>query len=214
MKLCSIDGCGKPYHAHGLCCTHAHRRAKGQPEWTWRELFIRDNPPKDGIGLIPLTHGAVAIVDEEDYDMLMEYVWHLAVRGDVCTNTKDRHLLKIHRLLLNAPVDTLVDHINLNPLDNRKCNLRLANKMQNSANSKHTRSSSGYRGVYHDRKNGKYRAYIAINHKRKWIGPGFGSAERAALARDIYAAPIVGVFYRPSLDWCRGQGYDVPVLNA
>lgn len=214
MKLCSIDGCGNPYHAHGLCCTHAHRKARGRPEWTWRELFIRENPPKNGVGLIPLTRGAVALVDDSDYGMLMQYVWHLAVRGDVCANVGGGKQLKMHRLLMNAPPDRLVNHINLNPLDNRRANLRLATKMQNAANSRHTRSSSGYRGVYHDRNNGKYRAYIAINHKRQWIGPGFGTAERAALARDIYAAPIVGAFYRPSLEWCRGEGYDIPVLNA
>lgn len=114
---------------------------------------------------------------------------------------------------MNAPPDKLVDHINLDPNDNRKCNLRLANKMQNAANSAYTKSPSGYRGIV-KLLNNSYIAYITIAGKRHRIGPAFGCPKRAALARDIFAAPIVGEFYRPSLEWCRGEGYDVPVLNA
>lgn len=206
MKICSIEGCGQKHHANGLCCTHVHRAGRGQPVWTWREEFIRQNPPKDGIGLIPLTHGAVAIVDEDTYPKLMEYTWHRAVRGDVCTYSAGRKQLKMHRFIMQPPPDKLVDHVNLNPLDNRRSNLRLADKMQNAANSAHTRSPSGYRGVLLNPWSHTCRAYITINKKRHWIGPNFGSPERAALARDVFAAPLLGEFYRPSLT------YDAPAL--
>ena len=84
--------------------------------------------------------GRVTIVDDDDYERLNlgSYHWYLAIskhfRGEtgyayaIDKNTGKR--VALHRLIMNAPAGVFVDHINGDPLDNRKSNLRLANHSQ------------------------------------------------------------------------------------
>jgi hypothetical protein len=55
----------------------------------------------------------------------------------------------LHRFIIEASAGQIVDHINRNELDNRRCNLRFVNYSQNSLNKRiKTRSKSGYMRVY------------------------------------------------------------------
>ena len=98
-----------------------------------------------------------AIVDDEDYDYLMKFSWqaHKLTSGyyahgyGIDPITKKRKNKIMHRIIMNAPKDLLVDHINHDCLDNRKCNLRLATKRQNNSNVKSAKNStSKYLGVH------------------------------------------------------------------
>lgn len=67
---------------------------------------------------------------------------------------------------------SIVDHINRDKLDNRKCNLRLVTPQQNSINcSKRSKATSNYKGVSWWTAKGRWKAYIANPAK------GVGSAE-------------------------------------
>lgn len=58
--------------------------------------------------------------------------------------------ISLHRLILDFPDDLQVDHINHNPLDNRRSNLRVVTLQENSCNKKGARAdniTSGHRGV-------------------------------------------------------------------
>ena len=73
----------------------------------------------------------------------------------------------LHRIITNAPADMQVDHINGNPLDNRRSNLRFVNNTQNSWNRSDKKGrTSRYRGVT-KRKDGKYQAQIRIGENRR-----------------------------------------------
>jgi len=73
----------------------------------------------------------------------------------------------IHRLL--NPNWKYVDHINHDPTDNRRSNLREVTIQQNNMNSKLSkRNSSGYKGVQKFRK--KFQSNIRINGKLKYLG--------------------------------------------
>ena len=64
-----------------------------------------------------------------------------------------------------------IDHININPLDNRIENLRVVNHTQNSINrNKFKNCSSKYKGVCWDKQKNKWRASIRINSKTKNLG--------------------------------------------
>lgn len=68
----------------------------------------------------------------------------------------------LHRFILNFP-DALVDHINNDALDNRRSNLRLADKVSNAQNYRSARSDNkvGILGVHYDKT------------RDKWVGQAF-----------------------------------------
>ena len=75
------------------------------------------------------------LIDKEDYDNVGQYTWCDNGDGYIRTDYKQKKI-KIHRFLLNPPANMMVDHINRNKLDNRRSNLRLATRSQNSMNRK------------------------------------------------------------------------------
>ena len=142
---------------------------------------------------IKLTQGMNAIVDDEDYDFLVLYKWHV-VNG-YAQNTKKTPLkvvnIYMHRLIMDFP-DGEVDHINNNTLDNRKSNLRICSHRQNQLNQKLSRrNTSGYRGVSKYGK--KWRAYISINGNDLFLGY-FKTPEEAAKAYDQKSMEFHGEF--------------------
>ena len=95
---------------------------------------------------IILNSGAIALVDDEDYEIVSQYKWQeaKAIRkgkyytsyalGKSCGSNKERKTISMHRLIMNTPPDLVVDHINHNGLDNRKENLRNVTHSQNQKN--------------------------------------------------------------------------------
>jgi hypothetical protein len=67
-------------------------------------------------------------------------------KGVYCRFAKKRNSVSLSRLLMNAEKGEIVDHIDRNPLDNRKCNLRIVNSRQNNLNRTH-RNNTGLYGV-------------------------------------------------------------------
>ena len=102
--------------------------------------------------IISLTKGAVARVDDADYDLLTAMGnWCLSNKGYAIHYTRindQRRVLYMHRIILSAPPDLQVDHINRDRLDNRRENLRFATRSQNQANKgRPINNSSHYKGV-------------------------------------------------------------------
>ena len=88
--------------------------------------------------------------------------------------------------------EDVVDHINHDPLDNHRHNLRLATRSQNAANvGPYANNTSGYKGV--DFNQGKWRARITQHGKRHFLGT-FDTAEEAARAYDSKALELFGEF--------------------
>jgi hypothetical protein len=139
---------------------------------------------------IKLTGGLVALADDADADLLQSWKWRTQFGGGGCryavawdSSCKPRQLIRMHRLLLDAPPDALVDHISGNTLDNRRSNLRLATRSQNQANRKLScLSKVGLKGVRHvtagNARSRPYMAYIQVNGQRMFLGY-FSTAEEA-----------------------------------
>lgn len=76
-----------------------------------------------------------------------------------------------------------IDHINGIKTDNRACNLREATNSQNGKNLKLSKANkTGIAGVTWSNHHQKYRAYIKVDHKQKYLGT-FKTIEEAAKAR-------------------------------
>jgi len=125
---------------------------------------------------ISLTQGYTSLVDDEDFDRLSKHRWftkvghggHLYAVGHAGNN---RSMTRMHRFILGEKCkDFVVDHINGNSLDNRKCNLRICEQAQNLMNQRIRKdTTTGFKGVSKRGEN-KYRAYITINKKQKNLG--------------------------------------------
>jgi len=142
----------------------------------------------NGAKAIPLTQGKYTIVDEEDYERIMEHSWCFTTLGYADTSNK-RNNLKMHRVVLGTTdPEILVDHINHNKVDNRKSNLRECTKGQNQYNKKPTIGKSKYKGVILFSEN-KWRARVSFENKRVSLGL-FDNEEDAARAYDAKAKEL------------------------
>ena len=158
---------------------------------------------------IPLTQGKFALVDPDDYDELSKYKWYAvrsprgyyAVRSAKAKNGRSgQKNVRMHRIILKAPEDKFIDHINHNGLDNRKSNLRICTMQQNSWNMRKQRGNcvSQYKGVTRRKDIGKWQARIICNRKRISIGC-FDDEIAAAMAYDNKAKELFGEFAAPNL---------------
>jgi hypothetical protein len=98
----------------------------------------------------------------------------------------------LHRVIMGVEdPKVFVDHINGDPLDNRRENLRLCSASQNQANRKPAPGRK-YKGVTKN-KSGTYSASIQMNKKLHGCGT-FKTEEEAALAYNRKALELFGDF--------------------
>lgn len=72
---------------------------------------------------------------------------------------------------MNCPVGMCVDHIDGNPLNNCKNNLRICTQAENQMNRGKTKNNkSGCKGVYWAKQLKKWKSQITINNKQKHLG--------------------------------------------
>lgn len=141
---------------------------------------------------IYLTKNQVTLVDDADYDFLINfnswcatthkrrktfYAISSKMVGDKCKN------FFMHRLLLNVTSnDLFVDHIDGNGLNNQRNNLRICTRNQNQQNRpKNKNNKSGYKGVYWEKERNKWQAKIMVNKQNIYLGR-FDDVELAAIA--------------------------------
>jgi hypothetical protein len=118
-----------------------------------------------------------AIVDVEDVPKIMGHRWTSAKR--YATTQKGCYL---HRTILGAECEgRVIDHINRNPLDNRKKNLRVCTQSLNMLNmGPKSRNTSGVPGVC--RSGNSWAAYISVNRRKIHLGT-YKDKDQAIAAR-------------------------------
>ena len=121
----------------------------------------------------------VVLVDDEDFDESNKFKWSViksrntfyAIR--IVNNNGNPTMVYLHRQIMNKHLQKglIIDHINHNGLDNRKCNLRIVTVQQNQQNSTSRKNStSKYLGVSFYKKSLKWNAKIWINNKNLHLG--------------------------------------------
>lgn len=101
------------------------------------------------------THNVEAYskIDKDDYDRVSQYKWTLAIHDKdirIIASSPELKRVGLHQFILeNNDSTKVIDHINQDPLDNRKQNLRITSRSVNSTNAKaRAENKSGIRGVY------------------------------------------------------------------
>lgn len=152
---------------------------------------------------IQATKGYAAIVDDEDYESLSRFSWYAhnstgrnprpARRTSVAEGRKVVFLY--HEIMRPSP-GMVIDHINGDPWDNRRCNLRECTHTENMRNRKpHRGTKSGFKGVRIIDRKCRYAAAITCDGKLHHIGT-FADPEEAARAYDEAATRLHGEFAR------------------
>ncbi len=150
-----------------------------------------------------LRHGHVVghtMVDDDIVDQLRLWLWYsLPKSGYVYRHDgpwNRRRSMYLHRQIMRPGQRMQVDHINGNPLDNRRCNLRVCDQTQNHCNrGPQSNNVSGYKGVFWNTQKGKWHARIQTYGTPKNLG-FFSRVEDAAAAYKAAAVLLHGEFAR------------------
>lgn len=142
--------------------------------------------------------GKYAIVDDEDYERVMKYKWHVShagypVRKATVSKGKERTLL-LHRFIMNMDFgnNLEIDHINRDTLDAQKQNLRICTTAENKRNRSINKNKIvGFKGVHKEGRG--WRAVIYFNGKKYNLGT-YLLQKDAALAYDRAARKYFGEF--------------------
>jgi len=137
-----------------------------------RYAFI-DCPDGSRIGVAKLTQGKFLVFDPEDLHFVESRIWHASHADNdryyVCgRDDAGKHIEYQHLLMPDA---NIVDHLNRNPLDNRRCNLEDTDTTGNNRNTKmHRNNTSGHNGVRRIVHGGRpyWQARYCTTVKGKW----------------------------------------------
>jgi hypothetical protein len=151
--------------------------------------------------------GRVALVDDADYDLVMQYTWHahqhvrpgrsnLYARTSLAVSKRQpRRRIFMHNLIMDA---VGIDHSDHDGLNNQRYNLRVATSVQNGQNRlPNAGAASAYKGVCWNKERGLWIAGIRVNGKLEYLG-AFASDLEAARVYDAAAREAFGEFAYPN----------------
>lgn len=150
--------------------------------------------------LIKLTKNQFSIIDDEDLERVSRIAW-FANKTDskfrVMCNKRFSGYIYLHQFLMCCPKGMTVDHIDGNPLNNQKSNLRICSIKNNSRNKGFSKNNtSGFKGVVSSKSwcpTKPWLAQIKVNYKTKKVGY-FRTKKEAAMAYDLEAKKHFGEF--------------------
>lgn len=167
-------------------------------------IFFEYTDERGDYLIVTCADGQIFMIDAGDREKLGTYRWAVRPLRSKFTRYAMRHGSKgvdepttvlLHRQIMGFPDRLTVDHIDGDPLNNRRHNLRICTRSQN-IQSKHNikLGASGRKGVQL-LKNGQFSAIISIGNRLKYLGT-FNDADKAARVWDAAAFAARGEFAR------------------
>lgn len=162
------------------------------------------------IGYGTLADGTTFLFDADQISLIKDTNWYRNYRDaeDKILYITDRNGRKLHDCLMDCPKGYEVDHISLDTLDNRSCNLRIVTHQQNQINQPLQRNNtSGVSGVSFYPPRRKFRARIKIGQHEIHLGY-YLTFEEAVQARNVGMECMFGEYGRyndvpEAPDWIR-----------
>lgn len=172
-EICKVEGCERPVHCWGYCNKHRQqfKRFGYIPERTERmPNEIIDYGGYLGVVIYSRRGGRKyeALIDKEQGHRVVKHKWCLSGKGYAITKSSG-NTIRMHNFVTECY--DLLDHKNMNKLDNRKENLRRCTPAQNNMNKNPRRdSNSGVTGVSWVSSNKKWKAAITVDGKDIYLG--------------------------------------------
>lgn len=194
MRTCKVDACFGKHKGHGYCNKHYQQIKKHGhiivSSYEPNEFIIKNNNVFIILENRQHKYKATAIINLQDFDKIKNYRWHLNNSGYVYS-TKVGFL---HHMIPPYTKKWGKDHIDCNPLNNRRSNLRKCNDSTNQANKSMLRNNtSGFKGVTYNKDNKNWRSQICCNKIIYRLG-SFENKIKAAKAYDDKAIELFGSY--------------------
>lgn len=190
-RICKVDGCGSAHRVRrGYCNKHyiqicKYGQIKKENIRTPNQIIINFDYAELVLKNIKCREVGRALIDIEDVDRVRRHKWRLCADGYVAADTRFRGGIKLARFIMKPDKELVIDHINHNPLDNRKKNLRIVTQAINVRNTRIRKTNkTGVVGVYLYRTLNKWRVRIQKNYITINIGV-FNSFNEAVEARKL-----------------------------
>lgn len=149
-----INGCRAHTNLHHYISNIRNENKKTN---AFRKNVLNEYIEKDNYYILHIINTrnieAFGKIDKDDYIRVSQCKWTLSVHENdirIVSNENSLQRIGLHQFILcNDDDNMVIDHINRDPLDNRKINLRITNRAVNSTNAKSRKESScNIRGVY------------------------------------------------------------------
>jgi len=117
---------------------------------------------------IYLGENKIAIIDNKDFLRMKRFHWYKSSNGYIYDS---KTMIMLHRYVMRATGNEVIDHINRDKTDNRKSNLRKCTKSENAYNSKvKINNTSKVTGVWFRKDTNKWVAEIKHEYKKISLG--------------------------------------------
>jgi hypothetical protein len=111
--------------------------------------------------------GLIFFIDKIDLNKIKKYHWNERKKGYITNSIKG----VLHRYLLDLNENEFIDHIDGNPKNNCRDNLRICTNAENTRNRKKPKTNtSGYKGVSWHKFHKRWSAKITSNEKQHHLG--------------------------------------------
>ena len=175
-KTVVIDGWGARSGKIKSCGCFNAERIKKQKKFNEYKIV-------DGYVKVKLNDENYMLCDIEDWERFKGHYWYMSDTGYAVCETMKTGTLRFHKLVTGTTAEVIIDHINRNKLDNRKCNLRIATASVNAINrGLQSNNTTGYKGVYFDKRRRVWKAWVKVSGKLITLG-SYPKKEEAIAAR-------------------------------
>ena len=145
---------------------------------------------------LKISDGQIIQIDKIDEELVSTRRWY-TIKADgvvLAVRSTERPYVYIGRFLLGVKDGYVVDHIDGNPLNNQKSNLRHCTQAENAMNRKISKNNKcGFKGVTKEGR--KYRAAVTYN-ETKYRKSGFLTPEDAHEWYNNKARELFGEYHR------------------
>lgn len=135
-------------------------------------------------------------INYEDIEQMSQIKWRAQRNTETYVSivaTYEKSTIVQSRIILALKDGELCDHVNGDPTDNRRENLRVATHSENMRNRRSRKKGNIYKGIYFDKERERWVAQISVNGKAKTIGR-FYTDKQAAIAYNQAAVENYGIF--------------------